>query len=99
MEVGRGGGGGGGDPDSRRFCPPVSVVVTVGVGVCEGEAAAAPAAAVTSATPDPFAAIFLSSTTVLRSRFKRGLHSFIHHEFLTFPFEALQNKMDWIEST
>ena len=66
----------GSEPDSCRFSPVTSVVVTVGVGAGEGEAAAA--VAVTSATPDPFAAIFLSSTTVLRSRFKRDSSSFIH---------------------
>ena len=51
---------GGGDGSPR------SVVVTVVIGAGEGGAAAAEV--VTNATPDPLAAIFLNSTTVLKSQ-------------------------------
>ena len=53
-------GGGGGE------CSVMRVVVTVGIVVIgAGEGGAAEV--VTSANPDPFAAIFLNSTTVLKN--------------------------------
>ena len=45
----------------------MSVVVTVGIVTGAGEGGAAAAEVVTNGTPDPFAAIFLNSTTVLKN--------------------------------